>query len=151
MATLLNGLADKINEMARLHGFWEAERNFGEMLMLATSELAEALEEHRDGKPDVYYKCKTCGFETESPAQAFHFIPRTGLSWRILELFDGRKGRVCDGKEGGLKPEGAAVELVDCLIRVLDTLHSRNVDIDRVVEIKMQYNDSRPYKHGKAY
>lgn len=49
------------------------------------------------------------------------------------------------------KPEGAAVELVDCIIRCLDTLYSMNVDIDGVLLKKMMYNDSRPYKHGKAY
>lgn len=50
--------------------------------------------------------------------------------------------------EGPNKPEGLAVEMVDCIIRILDTLHSRGVDIDRVMEHKMGYNDSRPYKHG---
>ena len=50
----LNNLAAAINDNARAHGFWDADRNFGEMLMLVTSELAEALEEHRAGRPNVY-------------------------------------------------------------------------------------------------
>lgn len=49
------------------------------------------------------------------------------------------------------KPEGVAVELADCLIRILDTMHARGVDIDDVVDRKITYNGSRPYKHGKAY
>ena len=50
-----------------------------------------------------------------------------------------------------VKPEGVAVELADCLIRILDTMHSRDVDIDGVVARKMAYNAGRPHKHGKAY
>ena len=57
-------------------------------------------------------------------------------------------GRDCDG---ACKPEGVAVELADCLIRILDTLHSLDVDIDGGVARKMAYNASRPHKHGKAY
>lgn len=51
----LTSLAKAIHDNARSHGFWDAERNFAEMLMLATSELAEALEEHRNNKPAVYF------------------------------------------------------------------------------------------------
>lgn len=50
----LNELAKDIHRIAVDHGFWDADRNMGEMLMLATSELAEALEEHRTGKPAEY-------------------------------------------------------------------------------------------------
>lgn len=56
-----------------------------------------------------------------------------------------------DLETGIAKPEGVAVELADCLIRILDTMHSLGVDIDAVVQEKMAYNDSRPHKHGKAY
>ena len=49
------------------------------------------------------------------------------------------------------KPEGVAVELVDCMIRCLDWLGSQGVDVDAVMAQKMAYNASRPHKHGKAY
>lgn len=105
----LGRLAQEIHDTADSHGFWPAEgRNFGEMLMLATSELAEALEEHRSGNPPVWY------------------TPNG-------------------------KPEGTAVELADCVIRCLDTMHSLGVDIDRVIAEKMTYNAGRPFKHGRAY
>ena len=46
------------------------------------------------------------------------------------------------------KPEGVPVELADCLIRILDTMHEIGVDIEYVVGQKMAYNNNRPYRHG---
>lgn len=105
----LNDLAQLIHGTAVAKGFWDQERNMGEMLMLMVSELAEALEEHRDGHDSVWFA------------------------------------------DGSNKPEGVAVELADCIIRALDTLRSLNVDIDGIIKMKMDYNDTRPYKHGKKY
>lgn len=61
------------------------------------------------------------------------------------------------GKEG--KPEGIAVELADCVIRVFDTLASMADDhglidgytIDELFELKAEYNKGREHKHGRAY
>jgi len=107
----LDHLAELIHENAAAKGFWDDERNFGEMLMLIVSEAAEALEAHRNGEP------------------VFHVV---------------------DGK-----PEGVLVELADGLIRSLDTMGSiarrENYSIDKIVAAKMEYNSTRPHKHGKAY
>ena len=103
----LNDLAQRLRTNAVNKGFWENDRNFGEMLALIHSEVSEALEEHRPEKPAIY-------------------INANG------------------------KPEGWQVELVDALIRILDTL-GPDVDIDGLIAMKMSYNESRPYKHGKAY
>lgn len=46
------------------------------------------------------------------------------------------------------KPEGLAVELVDCVIRILDYMAYIGVDIDAVTRLKLEYNRSRPYRHG---
>jgi NTP pyrophosphatase (non-canonical NTP hydrolase) len=46
------------------------------------------------------------------------------------------------------KPEGVAVELVDVIIRVLDILHFSSEDIDNIMRAKMEYNKTRPYRHG---
>ena len=56
------------------------------------------------------------------------------------------------------KPEGTMVELADVIIRCLDTmsdLAAREGEgpdmIDRVVLAKMDFNESRPHKHGRKY
>lgn len=66
-----------------------------------------------------------------------------------------REGRapieIVDGK-----PEGAAVEIVDAIIRCLDTLidvlKDTDYTVDDVMELKMAYNEGHcEYRHGKAY
>lgn len=47
------------------------------------------------------------------------------------------------------KSEGIAVEMVDCIIRILDYLSKIGVDIEGIMERKMKYNESRPYRHGE--
>lgn len=46
------------------------------------------------------------------------------------------------------KPEGIAVEMIDCVIRIFDYLASKDVDIDYILNLKNKYNETRPYKHG---
>lgn len=43
-------------------------------------------------------------------------------------------------------------ELADICIRVFDLCGSRGIDLESAIREKMEYNKSRPYKHGgKAY
>lgn len=46
------------------------------------------------------------------------------------------------------KPEGIAVEMIDCLIRILDWCGKEGVDVDRILAVKHEYNKTRPYRHG---
>ena len=46
------------------------------------------------------------------------------------------------------KPEGIPTELADVIIRVLDYCAYAGIDIENVLEIKHEYNKSRPYRHG---
>lgn len=52
--------------------------------------------------------------------------------------------------EGG-KPEGIAVEMIDCIIRILDWCGKENVDVTEILREKHEYNRKRPYKHGKEF
>jgi len=47
-------------------GFWDKPRNVGEMLMLVTSELGEAMEAHRKGRFADWSNVKEEGFGFES-------------------------------------------------------------------------------------
>lgn len=46
---------------------------------------------------------------------------------------------------------GFEVELADALIRILDCAGARDLDIGGAIFEKLEYNKTRPYKHGKKY
>jgi predicted HAD superfamily Cof-like phosphohydrolase len=100
----LNEWAKAIHENAVDHGWWDEPRTFGEIVALCHSELSEALEEYRDGKPALYIENN--------------------------------------------KPEGTAVEMADCLIRILDWFGHEGIDPENIVGIKHQYNLGRSRRHG---
>ncbi|MBE6784160.1 MAG: hypothetical protein E7536_09145 [Ruminococcaceae bacterium] len=58
-----------------------------------------------------------------------------------------RNGETMEWNNNG-KPDGMAVEMIDCVIRIFDYLAKENVDIERIITEKHRYNISRPYKHG---
>jgi hypothetical protein len=117
--------AREVHENAVAHGWWDQDRGFPEILALCHSELSEALEEHRNGKPLLYFACKN-----QTP---------NGIAFTC--------NRDCARCEHG-KPEGAAVEMADCMIRILDWCGKEGVDIDAIIHMKHEYNKTRPYKHG---
>ena len=46
------------------------------------------------------------------------------------------------------KPEGIPVELADCVIRIFDFCGKYGIDLEYVINQKIAYNKSRPYRHG---
>ena len=46
------------------------------------------------------------------------------------------------------KPEGFTVELADVLIRIADLCGEFNLDLEDTLKTKMEYNKTRPYRHG---
>ncbi|MDR2513765.1 MAG: hypothetical protein LBD02_00970 [Christensenellaceae bacterium] len=133
--TGMNELAAEIHQNAVAHGWWEEPRGLPEILMLCVSELAEALEEFRDGMPMVYHKCKETLHEDD---------PQD----RIADSSDADCGHCEECTDRVEKPEGVAVELADCIIRILDYCGHAGIDIERAIRIKHEYNKSRPYRHG---
>lgn len=121
--TSLNELSIDVHKNAVEHGWWDSEREIGTILMLIVTELAETMEEHRNGfKPnEVYYSGKTKEGEA--------FTSTTGTE-------------ICK------KPEGIPIELADAVIRILDYCGKEGIDLDRAISIKHEYNKTRPYKHG---
>lgn len=47
--------------------------------------------------------------------------------------------------------EGVEVELADTVIRILDWCGYQGYDIGGAIKEKLEYNLSRPYKHGKEF
>ena len=49
-------------------------------------------------------------------------------------------------KEG--KPEGELIELADAVIRILDYCGSKNWELGNAIQIKRDFNKTRPHRHG---
>ena len=127
---MLNELAWEIHENAMAHGWWDENRTFPEIVALCHSELSEALEEYRNARPMVYcidpdVRVLQCGnYDNDICCHA------------------------CNFKSGKAKPEGIATEMADCIIRILDWAGAEGIDMDAIIRAKMDYNKTRPYKHG---
>ena len=46
------------------------------------------------------------------------------------------------------KPEGIPIELADVLIRIFDFCGRYGIDLESAIETKIEYNATRPYRHG---
>jgi NTP pyrophosphatase (non-canonical NTP hydrolase) len=89
--------------------------------------------------------------------KGWHDTPRDPLSVMALvhsEISEAveelRRGTpMVDYPGKGGKPEGYGVELADAMIRIMDFCGSEGIPIGRLIEKKLKYNMTRPYKHGK--
>ncbi len=46
------------------------------------------------------------------------------------------------------KPEGIPVELADTVIRIADFCGLHGIDLQQAIDIKLEYNKTRTYRHG---
>lgn len=99
---------EKAYQNAVSKGWHDTPRQPAELIALMHSELSEALEELRNGRPvqEIYYN------------------------------------------RGSKKPEGVPVELADCVIRIMDFCGLHKIDLAEAITIKMDFNETRPRRHG---
>lgn len=116
---MINDLSKVIHEANKKKGFYDDEKNIGEMLALVHSEVSEALECDR--------KDKYCPL-LKTPLT---MIDSSSFEAHVKDTFED--------------------ELADIMIRVMDLAAFKKIDLEAHIHAKMNYNASRPYKHGKKY
>lgn len=128
---MINELSKQIHENNKQKGFYEDEKNIGEMLALIHSEVSEALEADRKNR---YH-----------PENFTDDVPKitTINGWeRPADFYDDFETYTKDTFED---------ELADIMIRVMDLAAFKGIDLEEHIKAKMRYNSMREYKHGKKY
>lgn len=105
-----------LNEFARLahknaaeHGWYNPEPEDSVIFANIMGEWAEAFEEYKAGRPNLYYKCSDKAMGAEAICEH-----QDECYWRKV----GGKAEHCGDRNG--KPEGIAAELIDGAIRIFD-------------------------------
>ena len=108
----LTAYQKEIYEIAVAKGWHETERSETEYRLLILSELFEAFEEFRDGMSYLY------NADERGDILNFDNINQSDIKKSIADWI--KRG------DSMYKPEGIAIELVDCVIRILDYFESHN-------------------------
>lgn len=126
---MINELAREIHENAKSKGFYEEEKNIGELLCLIHSEVSEALEADREDSHTDWDN-----FNAELKAQkseGYRDAWKTSFDLHVKDTFED--------------------ELADIMIRVMDLAAYKGINLEEHIKLKMTRNSLRDYKHGKRY
>lgn len=138
---MINDLAKKIHKNNIEKGFYEKEKNIGEMLCLIHSEVSEALEADRiEGYYDSVSRVrvnKKFNYNGSGYGWSFDIVDSSEEAW--LNWF---REEVKNSFQD---------ELADIMIRVMDLAEFKGIDLEKHIEMKMRYNSLREKYHGKKY
>lgn len=122
---MIKELAKEIHENAKSKGFYDAEKNIGEMLALIHSEVSEALECDRKGR-----------YSDNEQVTRINAIESNTLF--LIEFKN-------------LIKDTFGAELADIIIRTLDLAEYKGIDIEQFLIAVVRNNSFREHKHGKKY
>jgi len=130
---MINKLATEVHQNAKDKGFFDDEKNIGEMLCLIHSEVSEALEADRKDRYSQADSIKLGGLADKNYGITYHDdkIFQRAFSESVKDTFED--------------------ELADVMIRVMDLAAFKGINLEKHIKAKMRYNSLREHKHGKKY
>lgn len=117
-------ISEQINKNAHDKGFWDEGIDIPKKLLLAVSELTEAMEADREDNFSAYGIV-----ELNEVLDTNYFV---------LEFEKEYKHSFED-------------ELCDAAIRIFDLAYEMKIDLSKHIEAKHRYNCTRPKMHNKKY
>lgn len=143
---------DEANEVEKIHiTCAEMFLEYVKALLLEEEESLE-LESINDYAREIYDNAREKGLYEHDPV----FPELIALCHAELsESLERNRSGECPSRyyynysEG--KYEGAAIELIDATILILSICGRYNIDVEKLIKLKMRENKKRPYKHGKEY
>lgn len=120
----INKLSKEVHQNARDKGFFDNDKNIGEMLCLIHSEVSEALEADRKDEYCLKSVDVINGWVSDKDFTEYY-------KENVKGTFD--------------------EEMADIVIRVMDLCQFKGIDLEGHIEAKMRVNSLREHKHGKKY
>jgi len=120
----IKDMAKQISEIAISKGWRDGEQNFAADIANFHDEISETWREHANNHDinEIYFKCNM-----------------------TLQCMDyPLKCETCKNA----KPCGIPIELFDAISRILEACVYYGIDIEKAAKLKMEFNKSRPYRHG---
>lgn len=176
METDLNKLRDRAYKIAKAHGFHEKEMSYETYLMLIITEIAEAVNADRKGHhADIAFETEPLlgwkeSFEkyvkdtvedelVDVAIRLFDFAgeKKIDLSDRFIIFYVvSEKKSFCENCYAIVRDitnyKYSLDEMLNYEVRqVIELAKLYSIDLFKFIDLKMKYNELRPYKNGKEY
>lgn len=69
----------------------------------------------------------------------------------LIALMHSELSEALEAMRKDASEEDVAEELADCCIRIFDYCGAKNIDLQQALLKKIDYNKTRPFKHGKKF
>lgn len=108
-----NDFAKDVHQTAVDKGWWDKPVSFDDMICNCLVHLGRTYEQYRGGRPNLYHLCVASG-DKRNPCEWDRGMPCPLATGELT----------CEHRDP--KPDGVAVELADCVLRLLDYMASKN-------------------------